>query len=106
MSLSSDLQKFVQNGMAAQDAANNAIRARPTEPEISHEGAKVAKSVNPTTLLCRSAVRSFLLDAARQHRPFNKFSRVSEDTLIAANSMLRQWLISRVKCAPSKGVTL
>ena len=63
-------------------------------------------SVNATPLLCREHVREFLLDAAKQHRPFNKFSRVSEDTLIAANAALRQWLVSRVKSAPSKGVTL
>lgn len=62
--------------------------------------------VNPTALLCRAAVREFILDAAQKHRPFNKFRRVSNDTLIAANMMLRQWLIERVKKAPSKGVTL
>ena len=63
-------------------------------------------SVNATPLLCREHVREFLLDAAKAHRPFNKFSRVSEDTLIAANAMLRTWLTSRVKSAPSKGITL
>lgn len=62
--------------------------------------------VNLTPLLCRSAVREFLLDAGKQHRPFNKFSRVSEETLVAANAMLRQWLVSRVKSTPSKGITL
>ena len=63
-------------------------------------------TLNATPLLCRSKVREFLLEAAEQHRPFNKFSRVSEDTLVAANAMLRQWCVSRVKSAPSKGVTL
>lgn len=63
-------------------------------------------SVNPTPLLCREHVREFFLEAAKHHRPFNKFSRVSEDTLIAANAALRQWIVSRVKAAPSKGVTL
>lgn len=64
------------------------------------------KALNPTPLLCRSAVREFLLEAGKQHRPFNKFSRVSEDTLIAANAQLRAWLVARVKSSPSKGVTL
>jgi hypothetical protein len=67
---------------------------------------EAGKALNLTPLLCRSAVRQFLLDAGKQHRPFNKFSRVSEDTLIAANAMLRAWCVSRVKSAPSKGVTL
>lgn len=64
------------------------------------------RTLNPTPLLCRSAVREFLLDAAKAHRPFNKFNRVSEETLIAANAMLRQWCVSRVKAMPSKGKTL
>ena len=71
----------------------------------SENGEKLG-SVNPTPLLCREHVREFLLDAAKAHRPFNKFSRVSEDTLVAANAALRQWCVSRVKSTPSKGVTL
>ncbi|HMP83236.1 MAG TPA: hypothetical protein PKA41_11095 [Verrucomicrobiota bacterium] len=67
---------------------------------------KVREHVNATPLLCRSAVRQLLLDTAKRERPFNKFSRVSEDTLVAANAMLRQWIVQRVKSAPSKGVTL
>ena len=67
---------------------------------------KPRETVQATPLLCRQHVRDFLLEAGKQHRPFNKFSRVSEDTLVAANAMLRQWCVSRVKSAPSKGVTL
>lgn len=67
---------------------------------------KPRETVNATPLLCRQHVREFLLEAGRQHRPFNKFSRVSEDTLLAANAALRAWCVSRVKAAPSKGVTL
>lgn len=67
---------------------------------------RVRKSVNPTPLLNRQACRELFLDTAKRERPFNKFSRVSEDTLIAANAMLRQWIVARVKSAPSKGVTL
>lgn len=88
-----DVQNFVGTGMAAQAAVDATIE-------------KQRETVNATPLLCRSAVREFLLEAGRQHRPFNKFSRVSEDTLLAANAALRAWCVSRVKSAPSKGVTL
>lgn len=73
---------------------------------LDEASARVRESVNPTPLLCRSAVRKFFLDTAGRERRFNKFSRVSEDTLVAANAMLRQWIVARVKSAPSKGVTL
>jgi hypothetical protein len=52
-----------------------------------------------------TAVREFLLEHARKTRA-KKFSRVSEDTLIAANEALRQWMISHVQRMPSKGKTL
>ena len=80
----------------------------PTSAECGVRSAEqpIREHVNATPLLCRSEVREFLLEAASRHRPFNKFSRVSEDTLVAANAMLRQWCVSRVKSAPSKGVTL
>lgn len=71
-------------------------------------GAAVEKlpTVNLTPLLNRKAVRQAFLEAAKMHRPFNKFSRVSEDTLIQANCALRGWILNHVKSAPSKGVTL
>lgn len=72
---------------------------------VGHDVGKL-KAVNPTPLLCRAAVRRFLLETAKRERPFNKFKRVSEDTLVAANAELRRWLVSRVKSMPSKGVTL
>jgi len=79
-------------------------------PDLAEQRANLAEAqretVNSTPLLCRTAVRKFLLEAAKQHRPFNKFSRVSEDALISANAALRQWCVSRVKQMPSKGVTL
>lgn len=88
------LNLFVQRGHAAQEAANDAVNG------------KSRRGVAATPLLCRDHVRQFLLDAARQHRPFNKFKRVSEDTLVAANAALRQWCVARVKAMPSKGQTL
>lgn len=66
----------------------------------------VLPELNQTPLLCRSKVRQFILEAAKTHRPFNKFSRVSEETLVALNAQLRAIIVSRVKAAPSKGVTL
>jgi hypothetical protein len=95
------LQKFVENGQAAQAAAEETIRL-----ETGYLPVNKLRSINPTPLLCRSAVRQCLLDAAKQHRPFNKFNRVSEETLIAANEAVRQFLVSHVKRMPSKGRTL
>jgi len=89
------LVRFVTAGQSAQQAV---------DAVIDHHNKK--KGVNPTPLLNRQAVRELFLDTARRERPFNKFSRVSEDTLITANAMLRQWIVARVKAAPSKGVTL
>ena len=63
-------------------------------------------SINPTPLLCRSKVRDLALDLARQLRPFNKFNRVSEETMIAANEAVRQFLEGHVKRMPLKGRTL
>jgi hypothetical protein len=88
------LQRFAAKGQAAQAAVDKIIDE------------SQGKAVNVTPLLCRSAVRELFLDTAKQLRPFNKFSRVSEETLIAANAQLRAWIVQRVKSAPSKGVTL
>ena len=85
-----NLETFVANGQAAQAAADQAIK----------------QSVNSTPLLCRSKVRELLLDLSKQFRPFNKFNRVSEETLIAANEALRAWAVGHVKRMPSKGKTL
>jgi hypothetical protein len=66
----------------------------------------VDKHMNPTPLLCRLAVREFLLDLAKQERPFHKFTRVSEETLLLAQGALRNFLVNHVKRMPSKGRTL
>jgi hypothetical protein len=74
-------------------------------PGVTVEGGfKVA--LNTTPLICRSKVRELLLDTARRERPFNKFNRVSEDTLRQANEVLRAWCVQHVKRMPSKGQTL
>lgn len=64
------------------------------------------RSCNPTRLICRSEVRAFLLAAAERSRPYNGFTRVSEQTLLEANAALRQWLLARVHRSPSRGRTL
>lgn len=84
-----NLETFVANGQAAQAAVDEKLRA-----------------INPTPLLCREHVRQFLLDMAKHERPFHKFTRVSEETLITANEHLRVYLIGVVKRLPSKGKTI
>lgn len=56
--------------------------------------------------ICRSKCKEFALAAAREHRHANKFERVSEEFLIAAEAALKNFIVSRVKGQPSKGVTL
>ena len=56
-------------------------------------------------LINQSNVRRLLLEQASQTRA-HKFTRVSKDTLIAANEAARQWCVNRVKAMPSAGKTL
>jgi hypothetical protein len=64
------------------------------------------KSIRRTPLLNRDATRKFLLEFAKEARPFNKFSRVSEKTLELVNAGVRQFCQNLVRRKPSKGVTL
>lgn len=57
-------------------------------------------------LLNEKAVRQLLLDTAKQLRPFNKFKRVSQATLDAANESVRHWCVNRIRQTPSKGKTI
>jgi hypothetical protein len=74
-------------------------------PERDKVFEDVMKSPNPTPLLCRSAVRRWLLEVARRNRA-QKFTRVSEDTLIALNAHVKAWCVEHVARMPSKGKTL
>lgn len=56
--------------------------------------------------ICRSKCKEFALKMAAEHRHANKFQRVSEEFLVAAEAALKQWIVSRVKGQPSKGITL
>lgn len=62
--------------------------------------------LNPTPLLNRKAVRNFLLERAARLRPFNRFARVSAETLAAIDAELRVRLEQRVRRQPSRGRTL
>jgi hypothetical protein len=56
-------------------------------------------------LIVESKVRAALLDEARKTRA-HKFTRVSKETLEAADRALRLWLQNHVARFPSKGKTL
>jgi len=56
-------------------------------------------------LINTAAVRRMLLDLSRDTRA-GKFTRVSQQTLLDANSALASWIRSRVQRTPSKGKTL
>jgi hypothetical protein len=64
------------------------------------------KALNSMPFINRRAVRDFLLEHAKGTRPFNKFNRVSEETLREIHEAVRQMLMARVHRAPSKGRTL
>lgn len=61
--------------------------------------------VNSARLLNQAAVKKFLLEYARQTRA-HKFSRVSQQTLIKLNEIVRASAIGHVKSLPSKGKTI
>ena len=83
-----NLKTFVANGQAAQAEMD-----------------RMTQHVNPTPFLCRSAVRKFLLEQAANTRA-HKFKRVSEDTLLALNELVRRHCVSLVSQLPSKGKTI
>lgn len=62
--------------------------------------------MNAARLLNQKAVKALLLDTARAERPFHKFTRVSEKTMIYLNEVLRQSAVRYVKGLPSKGKTI
>ena len=63
------------------------------------------RSINPAPFLCQSAVRKFLLEQAGRTRA-HKYTRVSGQTIIELNEMVRQWMILRVSRLPSMGRTI
>jgi len=57
-------------------------------------------------LICASKCKRHAIEMAKMARPANKFTRVSEDFLIACEANLKAFILSRVKAHPSKGKTL
>ena len=60
---------------------------------------------NSSSLLCRSKVRTYLLDYAKKHR-HHKFTRVSADTYDQLEGIIRQAARRHVDSFPSTGSTL
>jgi hypothetical protein len=112
--LEKQLETFASAGAAAQRAADEVIKKQ-IESKIEAVAEATSTEVTPVPdvrekwlkypLINATAVREFLLEHAGKTRA-KKFTRVSEDTLIAANAALRYWLISHVQRMPSKGKTL
>jgi hypothetical protein len=57
-------------------------------------------------LICASKCKRHALEMAKQIRPANKFTRVSEDFLVACEANLRAFIANRVRSHPSIGKTL
>ena len=123
-----EIESFVARGQAAQRAVETILRHRgppqegaqtpnvragsvrasaasPSDAAQASE-AQLSRGVNPTPLLNRKAVRNFLLERAAQLRPFNRFERVSQDTLNRIDAELRAKLTGLVQRLPSKGKTI
>ena len=62
--------------------------------------------MSATRLINAKQVKQFMLEVAAKNRPFNKFNRVSNDTLLRAHETLRSFCIEHVRRHPSKGKTL
>ena len=93
------LETFVANGQAAQAAVDAAL------DEVKDHEIEKLRAINPTRLLRRSAVRAFLLDYAKKTRS-HKFTRVSEQTMIELNEVVRTHCIRCVTRLPSMGRTI
>jgi hypothetical protein len=60
---------------------------------------------NSSSLLCRSKVRTYLLDYAKKHR-HHRFTRVSADTYDKLEAVIREACRRHVGGHPSSGTTL
>lgn len=56
-------------------------------------------------LICVSQCKKFALEFAKSTRHY-KFSRVSEDFLVACEVSMRNYIQNRISAQPSKGKTL
>lgn len=81
------------------------LKSKVAAPEDGGTPKTRPRALNPTRFLCREEVRKFLLEYAQENRA-HKWDRVSEETLVALNEIVRAAAIGHVKRAPSKGKTL
>jgi hypothetical protein len=77
-----------------------------TLSETNTETTPISKAPTVFKLICVSKCKKHAVEMAKQLRPSNKFTRVSEDFLLACEGNLRAFIASRVKAHPSKGKTL
>jgi len=96
-----ELETFVSRGLKAQSEVDEIIATHATNGTNNRPA-----SLNPTRFLNRAEVRKFLLAHAAATRPANRFSRVSEMTLVDLNEKLRALMTGFVHRAPSRGRTL
>ncbi|HEV2391061.1 MAG TPA: hypothetical protein VG146_01725 [Verrucomicrobiae bacterium] len=64
----------------------------------------VARGISKTPLINREHVRALLLDLAKARA--HKYTRVSEETLLTVNEIVRAHCVYHVGRFPSKGKTL
>lgn len=65
----------------------------------------VARGVKKTPLINREHVRALLLYLGKSNR-YHQWTRVSEETLVTLNGVVRAWCVTHVGKFPSKGKTL
>lgn len=87
-------------------ADSQGVNVQRRTPNLEPRTAIRPRTLNPTALLNRAAVRDLALESAKQLRPFHTYDRVSAEFLIRANEALRLWVVIQVKGLPSKGKTI
>jgi hypothetical protein len=105
------LEQFASRGLKAQVAVNHLLEGPEWDEagrKEKEEGIKEAmrpRSLNPTPLINRAAVKNFLLEHAF-HTRTHRFSRVSAETLRDINEAARSACLAVVRRLPSKGKTI
>ena len=78
----------------------------PTLAELQEAVNEATREIHRRShVINRAYVRQWALDYAKQNRS-HKFTRVSEQFLNAVETATKSFIINRIQCAPSKGVTL
>lgn len=95
------LETFVANGRDAQMAVDKVL----VTFTASKNGNGRVRSIDPAPFLKQPAVRKFLLEQAARTRS-HKYTRVSSQTMIELNEVVRQSCILRIARLPSMGKTI